>query len=162
MRKILLAALGLTFAACGNNGQVKQETQDTLTAGAASKPAPPVASKGSYLYEPAISELTGLIATMPVYTIDNEDEHRAPDTILVLVTNPAINVVNPPGTDTTSEDEYPNEYGVDTIQLMTSPTDPALRKYLGRNVTLKGTFMHSINGHHFTNVLMNVQAANGD
>lgn len=113
-----------------------------------------------YYYEPAVSTIEGVMCKKAVWGMEHEDDPEPRDTILVIALKEKITVMNAPGVDTTAEDTPPNEYNVDTIQLTAAPQ--ALYKAVGQVMKLKGTFFHSINGHHFTDVLLDVKGESMD
>ena len=112
-----------------------------------------VVCSGKWLsYEPATVKLTGMIERQFVYGPPNFGEDPSNDSkgdILVLVLDRGINV----GTGQDIIDEP--EKCVTRLQLVFPivPDDAA-----GRRVTVVGRLFHSHTGHHFTSVLVDVEA----
>jgi len=115
-------------------------------------------SQKSFHYDPSVSTINGILCKKAVYgTNSGENDKKPNDTIVVVALENAISVVNPAGTDTNNlEENYPNEYNIDTIQL-SFPSYYKIDKSIGHAIQLKGTFFHSDNGNHFTNVLLLVK-----
>jgi len=112
----------------------------------------------SFLYEPSVSIIEGIICKKAVCAVSHELEDSKPkDTIIVIALSNKISIVNPEGVDTTNYDENPpNEYNIDTIQLVL-PGYHSLDKSIGHLVHLTGTFFHGDNGNHFTDILLSVK-----
>lgn len=147
------------MAGCSGSIEKKTETKLTDTV-IKKKEAKLVITNGSanqkFLYYPAMAIVDAIICKQGVYTVKNENGDKPDDSIVVAVLKSPIAVVNEPGVDTTDyEANFPNEYTVDTVQLVLHSFN-GLEKARGQEVRLKGTFFHGDNGNHYTPVLMDV------
>ncbi len=105
-------------------------------------------------YKPAVVELQGKLNFVTKYGPPNYGENPKTDRkvkVLILVLSKAVNVRGDPNSDLNSE----SVEGVKQVQLAIKP-GIAYKQFVGKHVKAKGTLFHSITGHHYTRVLMDM------
>lgn len=106
-------------------------------------------------YEPIKVELSGTILAEEFYGPPNYGENPATDSkeqVLILNLDAPINVIAVLHTGP-DQDSYYNERHVQLVDLANLP----LTDFIGQHVSLYGTLFEKENGHHHTDVLMDVQ-----
>jgi len=107
-------------------------------------------------YEPRLVALSGVIRLENRFGPPGYGEDPVQDSkveIRVLELESPINVKGDPADDINTE----TVLGVKNIQLV---VEEPIRKYLQKKVTIKGTLFHGHTGHHYTEVLLDVQSIN--
>jgi hypothetical protein len=159
---LLPLVFAILITGCSNPDQTKvksSHSDSSVSLGTSNNSIIPHAGTNVYYYDPSVSTIEGIVCKKGVYRPVDEAGNSKGDTIIVLALKQPIDVVNPHGTDTANaEESFPDERNIDTVQL-TLPSYHSLDKSLGHLVELKGTFYHSDNGNHFTNVLLFVKEA---
>lgn len=155
IHSLLFVTLTILLFSCSNGVDTHNkptDKSDSIT----TIPTTTLPDAHTYLWGPAVSTITGTICEKYVWGVQHENETEAKDTIIVIALKEKIAVVEPAGVDTTNfEENYPNERNVDTIQLVL-PSHSNCQQLIGKTVRLKGVFFHADNGHHFTDVLLDV------
>jgi len=162
MQKIITSAtLSLFFfviVSCNNSADNKKTDtvspkNDTIVS---NNPAPPATQK-DFQYEPAISVISGTIATEMFYGPPGFGENPKTDKkedIYLLVPDQPVNVIGP--ADQNEEDNNTTKNNIVKIQLIFPETINPV-DYKNKKVRLSGTFFGPETGHHHTDVLLDVQ-----
>lgn len=123
--------------------------------------AHPVAAQKRWLsYEPEVMELDGRLVIESKYGPPNFGEQPNTDEkvrVPVLVLRDRANMLPDSGDDPNSK----SVYDIRQIQLVFSSNDTAHKALIGKQVVVTGTLFHAHTGHHYTDVVMNVQSIEG-
>lgn len=114
------------------------------------------AAEPCFKYEPEVVELTGKVERVvfpgpPNY--ESVKDGDRPESYYVLFLPKSVCVQGDPKDEMNSE----TEKNIKSMQLIISDYKK-YRPLLGKKVTVKGTLMHAITGHHHTNVLLEVES----
>jgi Domain of unknown function (DUF4431) len=152
MRKWLSIVVLCTLAACNNHASVSKDASvntDAVPAKAANTTALSVPSGNNYAYDKEY-EFRGYLMKQPVI---EDGSPVAVDSFYCIRLDHKINVIN---TDTTDELSV-TENNVELLQLAPQ-AGVVLKGHFYTNVVLKGSLFHADNGHHRTDVLIEVKA----
>ena len=118
----------------------------------------PQINQQDYNYEPTVSVIVGVIKAETFFGPPGYGENPKTDSkehVYVLNLDKSINVIS--NTKDAEEDEFNStKYDIQKIQL--NPSEGIkLSKYKNKKVRLSGTFFGAHTGHHFTEVLLDVE-----
>jgi hypothetical protein len=153
-----------TVNSSSTQGDTSATKDDTTTHQATTNeqtPAAPFANLKDYQYEPTVSVITGTIKTESFYGPPGFGEHPKTDSreeVYLLVLEKPINVISTAKEN--DDDANTTKNNVLKIQLI-SPDNINLANYKNKTVRLTGTFFGPETGHHHTDVLMDIQQADG-
>jgi hypothetical protein len=123
--------------------------------------AHPAAAQTRWLsYEPEVMELDGRLVIEAKYGPPNFGEQPKTDEkvrVPILVLRDRADMLADSG-------DGPNAkpvYDVRQIQLVFAGTETAHKALIGKQVVVTGTLFHAHTGHHYTDVVMNVQSIEG-
>ena len=123
--------------------------------------APPAAAQQRWLsYEPEVMELDGRLVIESKFGPPNFGEQPKTDEkvrVPVLVLSNRANMLADSGDDPNAK----SVYDVRQIQLAFPSSDTAHNALIGKQVVVTGTLFHAHTGHHYTEVVMNVQSIEG-
>jgi hypothetical protein len=123
--------------------------------------ARPAAAQTRWLsYEPELMELDGRLVIESKYGPPNFGEQPKTDEkvrVPVLVLSDRANMLPDSGDDPNAR----SVYDVRQIQLAFPSSDTAHKALIGKQVVVTGTLFHGHTGHHYTDVVMNVQSIEG-
>ena len=123
--------------------------------------APPAAAQQRWLsYEPEVMELDGRLVIESKFGPPNFGEQPKTDEkvrVPVLVLSNRANMLADSGDDPNAK----SVYHVRQIQLAFPSSDTAHKALIGKQVVVTGTLFHAHTGHHYTEVVMNVQSIEG-
>jgi hypothetical protein len=139
----------------GNNIGTVALTEEAKTA----PPDPPAVSSHvnaeSYPYEHSIVLNGALVTSISDASTFDEKPHAFP----ALQLDKPISAVCPPQDSSCSSDVDEPEGGVMLLQLAMSDSQMAeFEKHKGESVLVRGKLYHQITGHHFTKLLLSVEA----
>jgi hypothetical protein len=122
---------------------------------------PPTAHGQHFLmYEPATVELDGRLVIQSKYGPPNFGEQPKTDQkvqVPVLLLRERVSVLGDRG-DRADGPNTKTEYGVAQIQLAFTGAAKDHKLLIGKQVVVTGTLFHAHTGHHYTDVVMNVQS----
>ena len=123
--------------------------------------AHPAAAQQRWLsYEPEVMELDGRLVIESKFGPPNFGEQPKTDEkvrVPVLVLNDRANMLPDSGDDPNAK----SVYDIRQIQLVFSSSDTAHKALIGKQVVVTGTLFYAHTGHHYTDVVMNVQSIEG-
>lgn len=106
-------------------------------------------------YEPAVVTLTGTISTREAFGPPGYGEdpaHDRKENYLLLTLDSPISVAGDPKSDANSK----SESDVNAVQMIYSGSHAFQKQWLDKHVSVTGTLIHGLTGHHRTPVLIQV------